>query len=79
MAGWLDAKTARNANALTNFRSFLPYSERAASKTQLVSDLCDLTIPTAALGLVAVDDGFVGIAGTVSSLIGMYSQWKKTA
>ncbi|KAI1095710.1 peroxisomal biogenesis factor 11 [Rostrohypoxylon terebratum] len=53
--------------------------ERAASQLQLLSDLCDLTIPTAALGWVGFDDGFVGLAGTVSSLIGVYTQWKKTA
>ncbi|KAI0594140.1 peroxisomal biogenesis factor 11 [Biscogniauxia sp. FL1348] len=53
--------------------------ERAASQLQLLSDLCDLTVPTAALGWVAFDDGFVGLAGTLSSLIGVYTQWKKTA
>ncbi|KAI1777043.1 peroxisomal biogenesis factor 11 [Hypoxylon cercidicola] len=53
--------------------------ERAASRLQLLSDLCDLTAPTAALGWVGFDDGFVGLAGTVSSLIGVYTQWKKTA
>jgi peroxin-11B len=53
--------------------------ERATSRTQLLSDVCDLTIPLSALGLAKLDDGFVGIAGTVSSIIGMYTQWKKTA
>ncbi|KAI0477664.1 peroxisomal biogenesis factor 11 [Xylariaceae sp. FL0804] len=53
--------------------------ERAASQLQLLSDLCDLTVPSSALGWVGFDDGFVGLAGTVSSLIGVYSQWKKTA
>ncbi|KAI4871033.1 peroxisomal biogenesis factor 11 [Hypoxylon rubiginosum] len=53
--------------------------ERASSRLQLLSDLCDLTAPTAALGWVGFDDGFVGLAGTVSSLIGVYTQWKKTA
>ncbi|KAI8631324.1 peroxisomal biogenesis factor 11 [Xylariaceae sp. FL1651] len=53
--------------------------ERANSQLQLLSDLCDLTIPTSALGWVGFDDGFVGLAGTVSSLIGVYNQWKKTA
>jgi peroxin-11B len=52
--------------------------ERAASHLQLVSDVCDLTVPSAALGWAGFDDGFVGLAGTVSSLIGVYSQWKKT-
>ncbi|KAI1473244.1 peroxisomal biogenesis factor 11 [Daldinia caldariorum] len=53
--------------------------ERATSQLQLVSDLCDLTVPTAALGWINLDDGLVGLAGTVSSLIGIYLQWKKTA
>ncbi|KAL7895284.1 peroxisomal biogenesis factor 11 [Trichoderma sp. SZMC 28014] len=53
--------------------------ERFASRLQLVSDVCDLTVPFAALNWVGFDDGFVGLAGTVSSVIGVYSQWKKTA
>ncbi|KAI1826733.1 peroxisomal biogenesis factor 11 [Xylaria intraflava] len=53
--------------------------ERYASQLQLLSDLCDLTMPLSSLGWVALDDGIVGLAGTVSSLIGVYSQWKKTA
>lgn len=53
--------------------------ERAAARIQLVSDLCDMTIPASAIGIVALDDGLVGIAGTVSSLIGIWSQWRKTA
>ncbi|OLN85167.1 Peroxisomal membrane protein PMP30A [Colletotrichum chlorophyti] len=53
--------------------------ERAASRLQLLSDLCDLTVPTSALAWANFDDGIVGLAGTVSSLIGVYTQWKKTA
>jgi len=53
--------------------------ESAAVKLQLISDLCDLTVPSSALGYTNFDDGFVGLAGTVSSLIGVYGQWKKTA
>ncbi|KEZ43001.1 Peroxisomal biogenesis factor 11 [Scedosporium apiospermum] len=53
--------------------------ERSASRLQLFSDLCDLTIPTSALGWVGFDDGLVGMAGTISSLIGLHSQWRKTA
>ncbi|KAI1310622.1 peroxisomal biogenesis factor 11 [Xylaria venustula] len=52
--------------------------ERYGSRLQLLSDLCDLTIPTSSLGWVNLDDGIVGLAGTVSSLIGIYNQWKKT-
>ena len=55
------------------------HSERATSQLQLLSDLCDLTNPVSALGWVGFDDGFVGLAGTTSSLIGIYNQWRKTA
>ncbi len=53
--------------------------ERTSTNLQLVSDLCDLTIPSTALGYANPDDGLVGLAGTVSSLIGVWSAWKKTA
>lgn len=53
--------------------------ERAASRLQLTSDLCDITVPASALAWVSLDDGIVGLAGTVSSAIGIYTQWKKTA
>ncbi|KAJ5093883.1 hypothetical protein N7478_003116 [Penicillium angulare] len=53
--------------------------ERSAARVQLVSDLCDLAIPMSAVGIITLDDGLVGIAGTVSSLIGTWSQWRKTA
>ena len=53
--------------------------ERTSANIQLVSDLCDLTIPGTALGYVNLDDGIVGLAGTLSSLIGVWSIWKKTA
>jgi peroxin-11B len=53
--------------------------ERAAVNLQLVSDLADITVPLSAIGLANFDDGVVGLAGTLSSLIGVYTQWKKTA
>lgn len=55
------------------------HRERSAARIQLISDLCDLAAPTSALGILALDDGLVGISGTVSSLIGVWSQWRKTA
>ncbi|KAF1850086.1 peroxisomal biogenesis factor 11 [Cucurbitaria berberidis CBS 394.84] len=53
--------------------------ELNAVKVQLISDLCDITIPSSALGWVDLDDGIVGLAGTTSSLLGVWSQWKKSA
>jgi len=53
--------------------------QRHVANMQLVSDLCDLTVPTTALGYATFDDGIVGLAGTVSSLLGVYGVWQKTA
>lgn len=50
-----------------------------ATSLQLFSDLCDLVMPTTSLGFWDLDDGIVGLAGTTSSLLGVYSVWKKTA
>ncbi|OAA68036.1 peroxisomal biogenesis factor [Niveomyces insectorum RCEF 264] len=52
---------------------------RDASRLQLLCDACDLTNTTSSLGWIAFDDGVVGLAGTVSSLVGVYNQWRKTA
>jgi len=53
--------------------------QRTVTNIQLVSDLCDLTVPSSALGYASFDDGIVGLAGTVSSLLGVYGVWQKTA
>jgi len=53
--------------------------DRTAVQLQLVSDICDCTVPSAALGLANFDEGIVGLAGTTSSLIGWTAQWAKTA
>jgi len=53
--------------------------EHFAIRKQLISDCCDICAPSTALGFVNLDEGVIGLAGTVSSLIGVYSAWKKTA
>lgn len=55
------------------------HRQRTAVNIQLISDICDLTVPSSAVGYVTLDDGIVGLAGTVSSLLGVYSIWNKTA
>jgi len=50
-----------------------------ATNIQLISDLCDITVPSTALGYTNFDDGFIGLIGTVSSLLGVYGAWSKTA
>lgn len=68
-----------NVRGARDLRLTIALRERAAISLQFTSDLCDLIIPTTALGFTSFDDGLVGLAGTTSSLIGVYSQWKKTA
>ena len=55
------------------------HRERTAVQLQLISDLCDCTVPSSMLGIANFDDGIVGLAGTTSSLIGLTAQWAKTA
>lgn len=67
-----------HSHAIQN-ANWLSSRKRSAAWIQLISDLCDLTVPGKTLGCTALDDGIVGIAGTMSSLIGVWSQWKQTA
>ncbi|CCX12522.1 peroxisomal biogenesis factor 11 [Pyronema domesticum] len=53
--------------------------ERKAVLQQVVMDGCDILIPATGLGLVKVDEGIVGLAGVVSSWLGLTAQWSKTA
>ena len=54
--------------------------ERAAASKQLLCDMCDITSPALALGYAPfLDEGIVGIAGTVSSIIGLQNAWNKCA
>jgi len=48
---------------------------RADTRYQFIIDLCDIWIPAFNLGLVNVNDGFVGLAGFISSLMGLRAQW----
>ncbi|ESU09390.1 hypothetical protein FGSG_03798 [Fusarium graminearum PH-1] len=49
---------------------------KTASKLQLVSSLCDITVSSAAAGLVQWDEGVVCASGMLSSLIAIYTQCK---
>jgi len=53
--------------------------DQHVTQQQLLSDLCDLTVPLSGLKWVDLDDGIVGLAGTTSSLFALMNQWAKTA
>ncbi|KAG8219914.1 peroxisomal biogenesis factor 11 [Butyriboletus roseoflavus] len=48
---------------------------RSDTRYQFIIDVLDVWIPASNLGLVNVNDGFVGLAGFTSSVMGMYAQW----
>ncbi|EIW86597.1 peroxisomal biogenesis factor [Coniophora puteana RWD-64-598 SS2] len=50
-------------------------SMRSDVRHQFAIDLLDVWIPAFNLGLVGVSDGFVGIAGMISSIMGVRAQW----
>lgn len=71
------AKYALSATKFTYTDSL--HRQQKATNVQLVSDLCDLTVPSTFLGYTTFDDGIIGLAGTLSSLLGVYGVWAKTA
>jgi peroxin-11B len=46
-----------------------------ATRHQLIMDLLDIWSPATALGLVNLNDGVVGIFGTITSLMALRKQW----
>ncbi|KAK7203527.1 peroxisomal biogenesis factor 11 [Myxozyma melibiosi] len=54
-------------------------AEKKKTSTQFALDVLDSTIPISGLALLPIDDGTVGLAGMLSSVIGAAEQWKVTA
>lgn len=48
---------------------------RADVRYQIIIDLLDIWIPASSLGLVNIGDGAVGLAGLITSIMGMRTQW----
>lgn len=53
-------------------------TEKKAANIQLVWDVLDTSIPIANLKYADLDDGVVGLAGLVTSLLGTKQQWAST-
>ncbi|KAK4945410.1 Peroxisomal membrane protein PMP27 [Elasticomyces elasticus] len=73
------AQTVNEKDAEDKVEKVKIAKQQRAVNIQLISDLCDLTVPSTALGYTTFDEGIVGLAGTTSSLLGMYGAWQKTA
>ncbi|KAN0100729.1 Peroxisomal biogenesis factor 11 [Tylopilus felleus] len=48
---------------------------RSDTRCQFVIDFLDVCIPASNLDLINVNDGIVGLAGFISSIMGVYAQW----
>ncbi|KAI1304441.1 Peroxisomal membrane protein PMP27 [Mortierella claussenii] len=51
--------------------------EQHAANRQLLQDGLDMLIPATGLGYVDLDDGAVGLVGTITSILGAQTQWAK--
>ncbi|GAA5841332.1 hypothetical protein JCM9279_000616 [Rhodotorula babjevae] len=52
-------------------------TQQAATRYQLVQDSLDILIPSGTLGYHSLNDGVIGLAGTVTSFMGLRSQVNK--
>ncbi|KAI8973214.1 peroxisomal biogenesis factor 11 [Mycotypha africana] len=53
------------------------FRDKYNTKYAFVQDAVDIIIPSSNLGYLKADDGIVGLAGIITSLMAMNSQWKK--
>jgi peroxin-11B len=51
--------------------------ELSSTRRQLLQDCLDILIPSTTLNYTGLNDGLVGLAGTITSLMGIRSQWNK--
>ena len=74
-----DGKTKSLTAAASNagFASSPSDSRRRRLYRQLVIDSCDLVVPGAAVGWFALDPVSVGVAGSISALLGSSNAWKR--
>ncbi|GAA6004870.1 hypothetical protein JCM10207_008435 [Rhodosporidiobolus poonsookiae] len=52
-------------------------AQQSAVRTQLTQDALDILIPAGTLGYHSLDDGIIGLVGTVTSVMGLRAQMQK--
>ncbi|KAI0274607.1 peroxisomal biogenesis factor 11 [Gloeopeniophorella convolvens] len=70
----LDEKNVGGENARESQLRAL-HAVRAATRHQFIIDIFDLWLPASNLGLVTLNEGFLGIFGFISSVLGLQAQW----
>ncbi|KAF8978019.1 Peroxisomal membrane protein PMP27 [Entomortierella lignicola] len=63
------------SKARTDLKSL--QKEQHSVNKQLLQDGLDMLLPATALGYLNLDDGALGLIGTVTALMGAHSQWRK--
>ncbi|KAG0214481.1 Peroxisomal membrane protein PMP27 [Mortierella sp. GBA30] len=66
---------SEKSNARTEVKAL--EKEQLSVNKQLLQDGLDMLIPATSLGYLDLDDGAVGLVGTVTSIMGAQSQWVK--
>ncbi|KAF9361526.1 Peroxisomal membrane protein PMP27 [Mortierella sp. AD094] len=66
---------SEKSNARTEVKAI--EREQHEVNKQLLQDALDMLIPSTSLGYVDLDDGLVGLIGTVTSIMGAQAQWAK--
>jgi len=49
--------------------AYSPSSARAATRQQLIIDMCDVSIPATGAGILTINEGTLGILGCVYTLV----------
>ncbi|KAI9460909.1 peroxisomal biogenesis factor 11 [Lactarius psammicola] len=70
----LDEKNVGGDNARESRLRAL-HTTRTATRQQFIIDILDVWLPASNLGLVNINDGALGIFGTISSFLALRAQW----
>ncbi|KAI9207560.1 peroxisomal biogenesis factor 11 [Polychytrium aggregatum] len=70
----LETSSEKSASDGANVKAL--YRDRASITLAIAQDAFDILIPCSALQYTSLDQGYVAAAGTITSLIGAYVQWR---
>ncbi|KAG0013373.1 Peroxisomal membrane protein PMP27 [Entomortierella chlamydospora] len=66
---------SEKSNARTELKALA--KEQQSVNRQLVQDGLDVLLPATALGYLSLDDGALGLIGTITAIMGAQTQWRK--
>ncbi|KAF9966977.1 Peroxisomal membrane protein PMP27 [Actinomortierella ambigua] len=75
LRGLSNQSESEKSHARTELKAIA--KEQYSINKQLVQDGLDMLIPATGLGYLSLDDGIIGLIGTVTAIMGAQSQWAK--